>query len=94
MEITYTGPLRRNFHHHTDCVQDPPAQELLTVKCLFLVFFTMQCEMLHGLANHSVDIGALLEWNILVKHVLCLQYVFEDSSTILHPHSVGLGGKY
>ena len=28
------------------------------------------------------------------RHVLCLQYVFEDSSTILHPHSVGLRGKY
>ena len=29
IEITCTGPLRHNFHHHTDCVLDPPAQDFV-----------------------------------------------------------------
>ena len=63
MEITCTGPLRRNFHHRTDCVQDPPAQEFVTVQC-FIWEIYLECEVLHGLVNHSVDKDASLEWKI------------------------------
>ena len=63
MERTCTGPLRHNFHHHTDCVQVPPAQELVTVQSfIWEVYF--QCDVLHGLVNHSVDKDASLEWKI------------------------------